>query len=155
MEYWQRLVGEWQNSGLSQAEFCRGRGVKLVTFGWWKRKLTGADKPASSHATRDAQRPATPVGQKRGGKLSRGTGIGAKAGRRSTTRQDAGFVEVALPVGPQRAAEVDSVPSAAAAGGMVGRHSYEIALKNGRVICLPEDFDPAIVSRLIGIVESC
>jgi len=37
--YWQRLLEEWGRSGLSQAEFCRRRGVKAVTFAWWKRRL--------------------------------------------------------------------------------------------------------------------
>ena len=37
--YWQRLLEEWSRSGLSQAEFCRRRGVKAVTFAWWKRRL--------------------------------------------------------------------------------------------------------------------
>jgi len=36
---WQRMLKEWKRSGLSQAAFCRGRGIKPVTFYWWKRKL--------------------------------------------------------------------------------------------------------------------
>jgi hypothetical protein len=39
--YWARLVESWEKSGLTQAEFCRRRGVKVVTFAWWKRKLRG------------------------------------------------------------------------------------------------------------------
>lgn len=39
VEYWQRLVTAWEASGLSQAEFCRRRGLKAVTFGWWKKRL--------------------------------------------------------------------------------------------------------------------
>jgi hypothetical protein len=41
-KYWARLLASWQKSGLTQAEFCRRRGVKAVTFAWWKRKLRGA-----------------------------------------------------------------------------------------------------------------
>jgi hypothetical protein len=37
--YWSDLVAAWSQSGVSQAEFCRRRDVKLVTFVWWKRQL--------------------------------------------------------------------------------------------------------------------
>jgi len=40
-DYWTQLVGAWAKSGLTQAEFCRRRSVKTVTFAWWKRKLRG------------------------------------------------------------------------------------------------------------------
>lgn len=40
--YWRRILGEWEASGLSQAEFCRRRGIKAVTFAWWKRRLPGS-----------------------------------------------------------------------------------------------------------------
>ena len=43
---WQRLVSQWSASGLSQAEFCRRRGLQAVTFSWWKRKLGKAPSPA-------------------------------------------------------------------------------------------------------------
>ncbi len=43
--HWRGLVASWDKSGLSQAEFCRRRGVKAVTFGWWKRRLKGARIP--------------------------------------------------------------------------------------------------------------
>lgn len=35
--YWRRLLAEWERSGLSQAEFCRRRGLKAVNLAWWKR----------------------------------------------------------------------------------------------------------------------
>lgn len=42
-KYWRRMVTAWESSGLTQAEFCRRRGLKAVTFAWWKRQLnTGA-----------------------------------------------------------------------------------------------------------------
>lgn len=37
--YWSGLLSEWKRSGLSQAEFCRRRGIKAVTLAWWKRQL--------------------------------------------------------------------------------------------------------------------
>lgn len=42
-KYWAGLVAAWSQSGLSQAEFCRRRGVKLVTFAWWKGQLQKPD----------------------------------------------------------------------------------------------------------------
>ena len=44
-KYWARLVAAWEKSGLTQAAFCRRRGVKAVTFAWWKRRLGGAAAP--------------------------------------------------------------------------------------------------------------
>jgi hypothetical protein len=41
--YWRRLLAEWERSGLSQAEFCRRRGIKAVNLAWWKRRLKGTD----------------------------------------------------------------------------------------------------------------
>jgi hypothetical protein len=66
--YWGELLAEWEGSGLSQAEFCRRRGVKAVTLAWWKRRLRGTDEACG----------------RRGRSTARG------AGR-------TGFVEVALP----------------------------------------------------------
>jgi len=36
-EEWRGIVADWSGSGLSQSEFCRRRGLSLVTFGGWKR----------------------------------------------------------------------------------------------------------------------
>jgi hypothetical protein len=69
-EYWQRLLGVWERSGLSQAEFCRRRGIKAVTLAWWKRRL---------RTPRDTER--------------------QRRGRRVDRRRRARFVEVALPHG--------------------------------------------------------
>ncbi len=41
-KYWMRKLAAWESSGLTQAEFCRRRGLKAVTFAWWKRQLAGA-----------------------------------------------------------------------------------------------------------------
>jgi len=50
--YWARLVESWRKGGLTQAEFCRRRGVKAVTFAWWKRKLRGAAERACDQRSR-------------------------------------------------------------------------------------------------------
>jgi hypothetical protein len=61
----------------------------------------------------------------------------------------AGFVEVAL---PKTTFAVGSTPMPALA---VGRSGYEIALSSGRVIRLPQNFDPAVVAQLVTALESC
>ena len=104
-KYWSGLLIAWGQSGLSQAEFCRRRGVKAVTFAWWKRQL---QKPAGDRPKRCGRPP----------KVS---------GR---------FVEVRL-------AGVSSLPG------------YEVVLDRGRLIRVPSQFDPQILSRLIAAVESC
>lgn len=54
--HWQRLLREWEHSGLSQAEFCRRQRVNAVTFAWWKRRLRQsedqADGPRAGRARR-------------------------------------------------------------------------------------------------------
>lgn len=54
--YWQRLLTEWERSGLSQAEFCRRRGLKAVNLAWWKRRLRAADGAAGGRRERRAGR---------------------------------------------------------------------------------------------------
>lgn len=46
---WRELLTEWEGSGVSQAEFCRQRGLKAVNLAWWKRRLRGS--PGASRAT--------------------------------------------------------------------------------------------------------
>lgn len=38
-EQWRAIVAEWFGSGLSQAEFCRQRGLSTITFAGWKRHV--------------------------------------------------------------------------------------------------------------------
>ena len=44
-EQWQALISEQQDGSLTQAEFCRTKGLSLATFSNWKRKLSGNPKP--------------------------------------------------------------------------------------------------------------
>ncbi len=51
-KYGQGLLGQWKDSGLSQAEFCRRRGLKPMTFSWWKRKLSANGNAAPRSRSR-------------------------------------------------------------------------------------------------------
>ena len=53
-ERWQELLRRWRASGLSQAEFCRRRGVPVWKLAWWKRRLR--EEP-------NAQGPGEPAGK--------------------------------------------------------------------------------------------
>jgi hypothetical protein len=55
-EEWKRLVGEWQRSGRSAAEFCRARGLSERTLAWWRWRLRTAATPAVPPASRGAVR---------------------------------------------------------------------------------------------------
>jgi hypothetical protein len=37
--YWQEILGRWRASELSQAQFCRRRGIPVWKFAWWKKRL--------------------------------------------------------------------------------------------------------------------
>ena len=64
-------------------------------------------------------------------------------------RGRADLVEVVWPSAPPAG---DSTLGSALPAGSTG---YEVALANGRVIRLPQGFDPAAVARLVAAVESC
>jgi hypothetical protein len=36
---WRGHLAAWRTSGLSQAEYCRQRGLTQTDFSWWKREL--------------------------------------------------------------------------------------------------------------------
>jgi len=55
-KYWARLVNSWRKSGLTQAEFCRRRGVKAVTFAWWKGRFRGTGERADHRKSRSTAR---------------------------------------------------------------------------------------------------
>jgi hypothetical protein len=58
-ERWRELLGRWQSSGLSQAEFCRRRGVPVWKFLWWKKRL-GIIGAVRSIRNREGSRAITP-----------------------------------------------------------------------------------------------
>jgi len=39
MHFWQPHIRAWEESGVSQAEYCRRQGLNIKIFGYWKRKL--------------------------------------------------------------------------------------------------------------------
>jgi len=50
--HWQALVRQQEESGLTQAAFCRERQINLGTFAWWRRKCRTADADGSAAGTR-------------------------------------------------------------------------------------------------------
>ena len=72
-EYWQRQVEAQGQSGLSQAAFCRRRGLRKGTFSFWKwtfaqeararqQRATAARRPAGPPAFVPIQLASVPVG---------------------------------------------------------------------------------------------
>ncbi len=41
-EQWQQLIDQQALSSLTQKAFCQEHGIRLATFGYWKRKLSAA-----------------------------------------------------------------------------------------------------------------
>jgi len=63
--YWQEQVSSWRRSGLSQAQFCRDRNLKVRDFGYWKRKFSQSSSAVSFVPLRvksSAIRPSSPLG---------------------------------------------------------------------------------------------
>ena len=129
--YWRRLLGEWERSGLSQAEFCRRRRLKAVTFAWWKRRLAQPGEGNRNRRRRD--------------KLERDRD---RPARRLRSAEPVGFVEVARPRGPASASWLH--PPAL----LPARDGYELVLPGGAHLRLPDDFDPERVARLMRAVAA-
>lgn len=55
--YWRRVITAWEESGLSQAEFCRCQGISAAAFGWWKRRLGVVARPSGRQAVGQAGQP--------------------------------------------------------------------------------------------------
>ena len=41
--YWRRVLAEWEQGGLSQAEFCRRKNIRPSTLNHWKIEITKRD----------------------------------------------------------------------------------------------------------------
>jgi len=172
--YWRRLLADWERSGLSQAEFCRRRGVKAVTFAWWKSRLAQLAQQSSDGRRRGeagGQRRRDARGQRRGEAGGRGRG-GATRRRGNATRwlspecpplvavsperrkqawervPGADFVEVVLP------RESSSVDEGKRAANIPLGDGYALAFPGGACLHLPADFDPERVARLMRAVTA-
>jgi hypothetical protein len=47
---WSAHIEAWQQSGVSQAEYCRKKGLNHHQFGYWKKKYTDKEKSAQCSA---------------------------------------------------------------------------------------------------------
>ncbi len=129
VRYWQRRLDRWEQSGLSQAEFCRRCGLKAVTFSWWKKKLGAA---AASDQERGGKRSSS---HRRSSSHTRACSRKrAYSGPGGSSTSDAKFVEV----------DVADFPAAA----------YEVVLSRDVIIRLPADFDPDKAAQLIAVVKA-
>ena len=45
-KYWREIITEWKSSGMSINDYCRKRGLKGVTFYYWRRELRKRDQQA-------------------------------------------------------------------------------------------------------------
>ena len=37
--YWVQHIRQWQQTEITQAEYCRGHHLSVAAFGWWRRQL--------------------------------------------------------------------------------------------------------------------
>jgi hypothetical protein len=120
--YWRRLLSECEDSGLSQAEFCRRRGIQAGTLAWWKRRLRRTEDRGAERRNRRVSGPG-----------------------------HAGFVEVALRRSSDSVAAQRGWSSRAslAPDHVATPDRYELVLPGGVGLRLPDDFDPERVARLV------
>jgi transposase-like protein len=41
---WRRLIRNWEESGVNQADYCKRQGVALSTFQHWRKKLQNSSE---------------------------------------------------------------------------------------------------------------
>ena len=51
---WREIMARWEETGLSQQEFCEQEQIKLTTFGYWRRELKRRDSQGKSVKPRAA-----------------------------------------------------------------------------------------------------
>ena len=51
---WREIMARWEQTGLSQQEFCEQEQIKLTTFGYWRRELKRRDSQGESVKPRAA-----------------------------------------------------------------------------------------------------
>jgi hypothetical protein len=51
--FWRRACRQWEQSGLSQDQFCRRRGLSTWSLRWWRCELKRRD----AHARKDERKP--------------------------------------------------------------------------------------------------
>lgn len=56
---WQRIVSEWEQSGLSQAAFCREQGLSIPLFYYWRRRVKELAVGSSGQQTAFVEVPCT------------------------------------------------------------------------------------------------
>lgn len=61
--YWRKMIADWQDSGLSKADFCRSHGIKRENLSNWLKRLKIRD--AQSARPRSTPRPARKRGSSR------------------------------------------------------------------------------------------
>jgi hypothetical protein len=104
---WRAIVEEWRRNGTEMSGFCRGRGVPLSSFKYWKKELAVRDQK------RQAKRAAT-----------------------EATRNALQFLPVRV---------LDPA--------MVTAGSVEVVLRGGRILRVGNDFDPAVLQKLVATLE--
>ena len=123
-ELWRGYVEDWAGSGLSQREFCQGRGIKLGSFQWWRWWLKQLAK-----------------GQER-----------ISAGRRSAGVEQGQRANQSLFV-PVRVVESTPGRRTWGEGaGVAGRLELVLRASGHRVIIRGE-FDEKVLARLIAVAE--
>lgn len=170
-KYWATQLAAWERSGLTQAEYCRRREIKAVTFAWWKRQLLGPSRerhkqpdkrtksygksptrrgrPAKSSesptrrgwAAESSHRPTPPGRLSRASKLLEGKEQPTKSSGRTKRRAPSTKLSASFVELPL----VSAFPAP----------TYELVLAGGRSIRIPSQFDPEALARLISVVESC
>ena len=55
LEYWEMVMADYKDSGLTRTEYCTKNDIKISTFDYWKRKLSDAKAYAEDSGNRFAE----------------------------------------------------------------------------------------------------
>lgn len=136
-----RLLEAFERSGTTQQAFCRGHGLSVATFSYWRRKATSAraaDDAASTGPTAEAT-------SARAADDGASTGPTAEA---ASARATAGGTASAVPAaGPDALLRPVRVSEAAAAQGVVVR------LADATEVFFPAGVAPTDIAAVVGALQ--
>ena len=65
--FWERHLGQWKKSGMSQSEYCRIFGLKFHQFHYWKKKLSKTEVKEPQLVAVPLDQTITEIGKARSG----------------------------------------------------------------------------------------
>jgi len=144
--YWRGRMAAWERSGLTQAEFCRRKGLSRAAFGWWRHRFKKARWEEEIGARTSADRDSGTRRRKRSAGRTEGNG------RRNREKESGEPAPLFIPIEVKSGVVQDKSGVAEESSG----DRIEVMLASGHRLRVPNGFHSETLVRLVEILEgSC